>query len=99
MSEKQTNFREMLDKVRFDRPDDQPPKSWGFMSKLVGVSKTHLFNLMNGKKSAPEWTVNLIANRLKVSQSSVEMALELSRTQSKTFEDISEDTEADDKSL
>jgi hypothetical protein len=81
MSRKPQNFRELLDSVRFNRPEEEPPIPWSTIASRLSISKDHLFSLMSGRRSAPDWTITKIANRLGRSKAEVRAALDQTKAE------------------
>lgn len=74
------NFRELIDAARFKgRADHLPPRTMAQIAKRCGMSRQHLYNICEGRKSPPVWTVNRIAKALALDPKTVQKAIDLSR--------------------
>lgn len=75
-------FRDLVDEARTSgRAAHLRPRPISWAAKRCGVSVAHLYNLFNGAKIAPSWTVALIAKGLAVEVSVVQQALDRSRAE------------------
>lgn len=74
------NFRELIDEVRYrGRSDCTPPRPMSQIAKRCGMSRQHLYNICEGRKYPPSWTVNRIAKALGFDPAVVQKAIDLSR--------------------
>ena len=74
------NFRDLIDECRRrGRPPHRAPRTMLWAARACGISRGHLYNLIDGRKTAPEWTVHRIAKGLKVDPEVVAAALAKSR--------------------
>lgn len=83
MANKPQNFRELLDAIRYNRPEEDPPITWATMAERMSISEMHLYSLISGRRSAPPWTVAKIANRLRKTKAEVQAALDQTKREAK----------------
>lgn len=81
------NFRELVDRERRrGRAAHLPPRTIRWAARRCGVSVAHLYNLMGGRKEAPDWRVASIARGLKLTPLAVQRALNKSRREAELEE-------------
>lgn len=73
------NFRELVDEAAAYADPARRPRPMAEMAKRCGVSRPHLYNLFDGRKAAPKWTVAKIARGLGLEVAVVQRALDRSR--------------------
>lgn len=78
------NFRDLVEREAGYKDPTRRPRPMTVMAERCGVSRPHLYNLFNGLKTAPPWTVARIAKGLGSTAEVVEKALNRSRIEALT---------------
>ena len=80
------NFRDLVDAARRRGvAKSRRPRTMHWVAGRCELSMSHLYNLINGVKGAPEWTVARIAKGLRFPYADVEKALARSRAESEVL--------------
>ena len=74
------NFRTLIDTARAKGLHaHRKPRTMAWVVRQTGISRAQIYNLIDGKQTAPTWTVAKIARGFKLTQKAVEAALAMSR--------------------
>lgn len=73
------NFRELVDQAALYKDSTRKPRNMTVMAKKCGISRTHLYYLFRGTKTAGPWTIAKIAKSFGITEAVVRRALEASR--------------------
>lgn len=72
-------FRQMVDEFRARGRRYVSPRPMRQIADRLGISRTHLYNLMDGHKGASDWTLRRIARAFGTSVDEVRDALKKTR--------------------
>lgn len=75
-----TPFRKLVDQLRQKDRAPEDVRTYAFMAKLAGISRSHLYNLMGGEQMATPSLIGQMAVRWGIPATKIERALGAFRT-------------------